>query len=89
MNSTLLIEYFNKRKEALGEKATDFTMFMEGYGAGIADLDVRNAIVKETIDKACKILDDCLPNIEYITNVSVYRQNKSKFIESIRKAMEE
>lgn len=41
-----------------------------------------------TIKNACKWLDKNLPDMEYITNASPYRQSKREFIESFRKAME-
>ena len=44
---------------------------------------------KKLIDKACEWLEKNLPDIEYITNASAYRQSKSEFIDTFRKAMEE
>lgn len=44
---------------------------------------------KKLIDKACKWLEKNLPDIEYITNASLYRQSKSEFIDIFQKAMEE
>ena len=44
---------------------------------------------KKLIDKACEWLEKSLPDIEYITNASAYRQTKSEFIDTFRKAMEE
>jgi len=52
MNSTQLIEFFNLRKSALGEKATDFNMFLEGYSAALNDMDIKN----HYIQKACEAL---------------------------------
>lgn len=47
------------------------------------DIDIENAC------KACEWLEKSLPDIEYITNASAYRQSKSEFIDTFRKAMEE
>ena len=44
---------------------------------------------KKLIDKACEWLEKNLPDIEYITNASVYRQSKSEFIDIFQKVMEE
>lgn len=41
------------------------------------------------INKACKWFEKNLPDMEYITNASAYRQSKSEFIDTFRKAMEE
>lgn len=84
MNSTQLIEFYKVRKEALGEKATDWNMFLEGYGAGISDVDIRNAIVKETTEKACEWLDDVLYS-EHINS----GMDKNRLLDAFRKAMEE
>ena len=43
----------------------------------------------DAIEKACEWLEKNLPDIEYITNASAYRQSKSEFIDTFRKAMEE
>lgn len=49
-----LIAHFDMREEALGEKATKFNMFLEGYAVGYND-------TKEyLIDKACKYLSSLL-----------------------------
>ena len=42
-----------------------------------------------TIKRAYALLEKNLPDMEYITNASAYRQSKSEFIETFRKAMEE
>lgn len=37
--------------------------------------------------KAAKWLEECLPDMEYITNASALRQNKKQFISSFCKAL--
>ena len=44
---------------------------------------------KKLIDNACEWLEKNLPDIEYITNASLYRQSKSEFIDIFQKVMEE
>lgn len=43
-----LIAYFKKREEELGEKATKFNLFLEGYAEGYNDTKA------EMINKACE-----------------------------------
>lgn len=38
-SSTELIAYYHMREQALGEKATKPTMFLEGYGVGLTDTE--------------------------------------------------
>lgn len=45
----------------------------------------KQAIIKNV----CKLLEKYLPDMEYITNASPYRQSRSEFIETLRKTMEE
>lgn len=45
-----LIAHFHKREAELGEKATKFNMFLEGYASGYNDTKAY------MIDKACKYL---------------------------------
>ena len=63
----------------------------DGYSSGLYMGYVVGATAQKAIDigKACEWLEKNLPDIEYITNASAYRQSKSEFIDTFRKAMEE
>lgn len=74
MDSTQLIALYESLKQKLGEKATDWNMFLEGYVAGINDVDVK----KQMIDKAC----------EWIMTTPMYAKQPSQLVEEFRKAME-
>ena len=52
----------------------------------IMTLDVKKQLI---IKNACKWLEKNLPDMEYITDTSIFGQSKSAFIETFRKAMEE
>lgn len=68
-SSTEIIAYYNKRKQALEEKADNpFTMFLEGYGEGFNDGKLY------AIDKACEWLRE---------NVDKYLYNRGGFEECI------
>ncbi|MCQ2219737.1 MAG: hypothetical protein MJZ12_00005 [Prevotella sp.] len=71
-----LIEHYNKREEELGEKATKFNMYLEGYAEGYGDTKAY------MIDKACKA------HCEYCDHTCP-KDGKCYILEYIRKAMEE
>lgn len=79
-----LIAYFNKREEALGEKATRFNLFLEGYAEGYNDTKA------EMINKACEWLKANAEN--YIVDIGTRDVNLvigDMCWEDFRKAMEE
>lgn len=81
-----LIEHYNKRKEELGEKATNFNMYLEGYAEGYRDTKAY------MIDKACEWLKNNKDS-DYINNEPCQFGGRAElddlFIEEFRKAMEE
>lgn len=75
-----LIAFYNRRKQALEEKASAFNMFLEGYCEGMRDTK------KAMIDKACKAHCSCCMAYSACSR-------RGKFgcweLDKIRKAMEE
>ena len=51
-------------------------------------LDWADQKQSEEMQGIIKWLEKNLPDVEYITNASPYRQSKSKFIETFRKTVE-
>ena len=81
------------QKDIDEERIAELESFVERatklIGAEKAFREHLEAKEKKLIDKACEWLEKNLPDIEYITNASAYRQSKSEFIDTFRKAMEE
>lgn len=95
MNSTQLIDFYNRRKSALGEKATKLNMFLEGYGAALNDIDIDNLKALKALKVFCrcecdaKILD--CPHKEQ-GGCAKYKKFKSIFygkIHNLRTATEQ
>ena len=89
----IIEEKIREQKSIDDERITKLKSFVERatklIGAEKAFREHLEAKEKKLIDNACKWLEKNSPDIEYITNASVYRQSKSEFIDTFRKAMEE